>query len=63
MKKILAFVLAIAMIASVAILAGCDKKDDSASKTEETKADTNIDRSGFAHGDQRLLPALRDVRR
>ena len=45
MKKILAFVLALAMIASVAVLAGCsgDKKDDSKSKTEETKANTNVD--------------------
>ena len=44
MKKILAFVLAIAMIASVAVLSACsnDKKDDS-KKTEETKADTNVD--------------------
>ena len=43
MKKILALVLALAMIASVAVLAGCsgDKKDDS--KTAETKADTNVD--------------------
>ena len=42
MKKILAFVLAIAMIASVAALSACSKKDDT-KKTEETKADTNVD--------------------
>lgn len=41
MKKILAIVLAIAMIASVAVLAGCAKNDDDSAKKETLTMATN----------------------